>query len=47
LGEQMDGRIETDYAAKGLRARISLLVPGSDAENSGFQLEELQKQNAA
>jgi two-component sensor histidine kinase len=47
LGEQMDGRIETDYAAKGLRAQMSLLVPSSDADNPASQLEGLQKQNAA
>ncbi len=47
LGEQMSGEIRADYALEGLRAGMSLLIPGGKPDNPGRRQEDLESEGAA
>jgi two-component sensor histidine kinase len=40
LSEQMDGEIRIDYAPEGLRAQLSLVIPGRRADDRALLLED-------
>ena len=45
LGEQMNGQIEIEYAAEGLRALINLLIPKRNSDNLGWKSGDLPNQS--